>query len=313
MKIIPPVNRHACGLAGTVIASIIAIATATPLAVADETGKDGFLEKVERWQDKMSEKFRDTWRDLRKDGGKASSISASVDLREQHDSYTVRLNLPDRDLDKVEIKLDGETLHIVAPASGKAGRYQQTVMLPGVAAGAKPGIERRKDDDLIVVTLPKSSAGSDPAPSTERPDSPLSQLSDGESDVLKSMEEMRREMDRIFDESFSEFRLSPEHKGRFDLPSFGSFVDLKEEGPDYIVTAYLPERDIKNVSAVVEDQTLKIEAKAEAARGKDGEKPSVTRKAHYSQLLALPGPVQADKIKVERKEGVLTVTLPKAQ
>ncbi|MEO7098952.1 MAG: Hsp20/alpha crystallin family protein [Luteolibacter sp.] len=38
----------------------------------------------------------------------------------------------------------------------------------------------------------------------------------------------------------------------------------------------------------------------------------MTHKAEYMQILSLPGPVQVDKMKVDRKEGVLTVTLPKA-
>lgn len=308
-----PMTRRARKVAGIAMgAGIIMMAVTPPVAAADESGKDGFLEKVERWQDKMSDRFRDTWRNLRSDpGGKTSVISASVDLREQDDSYTVRLNLPDRDLDKVEIKLDGEALRIIAPAD-KAGSYEQTVVLAGVASGAEPRIERKKEDDLIVVTVPKKPGRTDVL-SPERPGSLLSPLSDWEGDVVKRMEQMTREMDRIFDESFSEFRLSPEHKDRYDHRSFGSFVDLKEEGADYIVTAYLPERDIKNVNVAVEDQTLKIEAKAETAGNKDDDKASVVRKAHYSQLLTLPGPVQADKMKVERKEGVLTVTLPKAK
>jgi HSP20 family protein len=313
-----PMTRRARKVAGIAMGAGIIMMTATPLvAAADESGKDGFLEKVERWQDEMSDRFRDTWRSLRSDpGGKNSVISASVDLREQDESYTVRLNLPDRDLDKVEIKLEGETLRIVAPAAN-AGSYEQTVVLAGVAPGAEPRIERKKEDDLIVVTVPKKPAETDVLSperlSPERPGSLLSPLSDWEGDVVKRMEQMTREMDRIFDESFSEFRLSPEHKDRYDHRSFGSFVDLKEEGSDYIVTAYLPERDIKNVNVAVEDRTLKIEAKAESAGSADDDKASVVRKAHYSQLLTLPGPVEAGKMKVERKEGVLTVTLPKAK
>jgi hypothetical protein len=36
-----------------------------------------------------------------------------------------------------------------------------------------------------------------------------------------------------------------------------------------------------------------------------------SRKARYSQLLTLPGLVQANKMAVERKENMLVVTLPK--
>jgi len=312
MKILSPVKTRVRKLAGIALSGgILAMAATTPAVLADESGKEGFLEKVERWQDKMSDRFRDTWKGLRDKSGKVSVISASVDLREQDRSYMIRLNLPDRELEKVEVKLEGDTLRIVAPAAGKAGQYEQTVVLPGVAAGAEPRVERKEEDDMIVVTVPKSSGIADLAPSPDRADSLLSRPSGWESDVLRSMDEMTREMDRIFDDAFREFSLYPEHKGYFDSPRFGSFVDLKDEGSDYVVTAYLPDREVKDVKVAVEGRILKIEARAETAGDGDA-KPSVIRKGHYSQLLTLPGPVDADKMKVDRKEEVLTVTLPKA-
>jgi HSP20 family molecular chaperone IbpA len=310
-----PEKRRARELAGIAMgAGVIMMAAATPVAAADNGSKDnGFLEKVERWQDSMSDKFRDAWRKLRSErGGKASVTSASVDLREQDQSYTVRLNLPGRDLDKVQIKLEGERLRIIAPAD-KAGSYDQTVVLAGVEPGAEPRIERRKDDDLIVVTVPKKPVEKNTPSSPDDANGSLFPLSDWESDVVKSMESMRREMDRIFEESFREFRLSPEHKGGYDHRSFGSFIDLKEEGSNYVVTAYLPERDVKNVNATIEGRILKFEASAEDTPSKlrDDDETSVTRRAYYSQQLTLPGEVKAEQMTVERKEGVLKVVIPK--
>jgi HSP20 family molecular chaperone IbpA len=66
------------------------------------------------------------------------------------------------------------------------------------------------------------------------------------------------------------------------------------------------------MNVTLDGQTLKIEAKAEETENKQEEGAMMTRKAHYTQMLALPGPVESDKMKVERKEGVLVVTLPKA-
>src|SRR5689334_15136717 len=85
---------------------------AAPLAGAAEEKKDtaGFLDRMKQWQDRMSDKFRDTWDGWRGKKGGNYIGAASVDLREQKDSYTVRLNLPERDLDKVDIKLDGNSL-----------------------------------------------------------------------------------------------------------------------------------------------------------------------------------------------------------
>ena len=126
---------------------------------------------------------------------------------------------------------------------------------------------------------------------------------------------MRRDMDRVFEDAFREFRGAPEHKGFFDEPRFGSSFDLKEEGDNYVVRAYLPDRDMQNINVTVEDRTLKIEAKEQETTKKEDEGGALhsTRKAAYSQLVTLPGPVQSDKMKVDKKEGMLVVTLPKAK
>jgi len=54
-----------------------------------------FLENMKKWEDKMSDVVRDTFK--KKDGDK-SAYSASIDVREQSDHYTVRVHLRDRDL-----------------------------------------------------------------------------------------------------------------------------------------------------------------------------------------------------------------------
>jgi HSP20 family molecular chaperone IbpA len=69
---------------------------------------------------------------------------------------------------------------------------------------------------------------------------------------------------------------------------------------------------MNNVNVTVEGQTLKLEAKAEKTEQKEKNGMVFAQKARYSQLLTLPGPVQADKMAVKRKENMLVVTLPKA-
>lgn len=289
--------------------------TCAPSILAAETKKEdkGFTEKMDRWQDKMSDTFRDAWRNLRRDDKSNSVSTASVDLREQKDSYTVRLNLPDRDLAKVEITFSDGTLHITAPAAEKAGRYEQTLKLDGVASDAEPKIERRQNDALIVVTVQKSDLAANVNPTI--PDPALLPMGDWDRDLLARMDKMRREMDRVFKDAFDEFKLAPEHKGFFNEPRFGSSVDVKDDGDHYTVRAYLPQRSMNNVNVTVEGQSLRIEAKEqelEATKNRADELRS-QRKAAYSQILTLPGPVQAEKMKVEKKDEMLVVSLPKAK
>jgi HSP20 family molecular chaperone IbpA len=275
----------------------------------------GFREKMKEWQEKMSDTFRDSWQRLRQDWGAknpdaATVTAASVDLREQQDSYTLRLHLPNRDLDKVQIDLSGDTLRIVAPPEAKAARYEQIIQLDNLTAGITPQIERKPEDGLIVVTIPKSSGE---AVATTPPSSPpANRWDDWDRDVLEQMNRLREEMDRIFGQAFSEFRNRPEFKEFFDQAQFGSSFDVQEESDKYVVRAYLPDRDINNVNVSVEGDVLKLEAQGEDTRQEEGDGSFFSRKAQYSQVLSLPGPVQADKMTVERKENMLIVTLPKA-
>jgi HSP20 family protein len=283
-------------------------------AVAGEKDKHpGFFEKMKQWQEEMSKTFRDAQKKAGESDPKGAPAgrSASVDLREQNDSYVLRLNLPGRTLEKVNIQLNGSVLHIDAPAEDKAGRYEQSITLLD-AAGSTPEIERKAGDNLIVVKVPKAPAsGSQDSPKAESR-VPFLPLLDDEKDILGRMDRMQREMDRIFEEQFKEFRLTPAHRGFFDLPRFGSSVDIKEEGDNYVVRAYLPGRDTNNVNVTAEERTVKIEAKAEKTDNKDGGGAVVSRNSHYAQLLTLPGPVIPDKMQVDRKEGMLIVRLPKA-
>jgi HSP20 family molecular chaperone IbpA len=311
------VNNRCARLLATSLALSAGILTITNnLATAQETNQTGtnsFSEKAKSWQEKMSDAFRDTWRGLGTDKNaksmtESSLATASVDLREQEDSYVVRMNLPDRNLDKVQISLDQNILKIEAPADGKAASYQQAITLSGIAPEAKPQIERKAKDNLIVVTVPKAAAGN---PSTQAPVVVRPSVQDPwDQDVMRQMWLMQRQMDRIFNEAFAEFHSMPDFQRYFNQPRFGSSVDLQEQGDKYVVRAYLPERSMENVKVTVENQTLKIEAKAEKAKSDQGSQ--LSEKAYYSQFLTLPGSVQSDKMAVDRKEGMLVITLPKA-
>jgi HSP20 family molecular chaperone IbpA len=292
--------------------SSIVVLTMGAVAAQDTSGEDAsFTETMKEWQEKISDALRDSWQDRGDENPDASTVTAaSVDLREQPDSYTLRLHLPNRDLDKVEIDLSGDTLRVVAPLEGKSARYEQSIQLNNLTPGTTPQIERQPEDSLIVVTIPKSS--SQTAAITPPASPPASHWDDWDRDVLEQMNRMREEMDRIFGQAFSEFRNLPEFKEFFDQAQFGSSLDLQEEGDKYVVRAYLPDRDVNNVNVSVEGDVLKLEAQGEDTREEQGGGAHLSRKAHYSQVLSLPGPVHADQMTVERKESMLIVTLPKA-
>jgi HSP20 family molecular chaperone IbpA len=292
------------------------VLTMGAVTAQEKQGEDAsFTEKMKEWQEKMSDAVRDGWQRLGQDKGSknpdASSVTAaSVDFREHEDSYRLRLHLPNRDLEKVQIDLSGETLRIVAPSEAKAARFEQVIQLENLTAGVTPQIERKPEDSLIFVTIPKSlgEAATTTSPGSSSPN----RWNDWDDDVREQMNRLREEMDRIFGQAFSEFRDRPGFKEFLDQAQSGSSFNLQEESDKYVVRAYLPDRDINNVNVSVEGDVLKLEAQGEETGQEEGDGSIISKKVQYSQVLSLPGPVQADKMTLERKENTLIVTLPKA-
>ena len=313
--------RHSLSRISTISAACTVISL-LPIVSAEEHDKDHsarIIEKSKNLQEQMSKHFHQTWKDICESieataQSKISISTASVDVREQHDGYIIRINFPGRDLAKVEITLmNGKSLQIKAPAADKAGRYEQTLELNGLASGAVPQIEKRKKDHLIVVRIPKAVAQEKPSPLPEAKPSPaLPPPTDRwDLDVLERMETMRREMDEMFRKSFEDIRRLPKEIDLFDQSHFGSSVDIREESGKYIVRAYLPDRNAESVNVTIEDQRiLKIEAVAEKTTTKENGSTMLKHKSNYTQLITLPGPVDAELLKVDRKQGVLTISIP---
>lgn len=303
--------------------AIGALIALPPLAMAAEDHKSfpqAVIEKSKELQNRMSGMFKDAWTELRnsvdaKDRPGHSLSTASVDVREQNNGYTVRVSLPGRDIEKTEVEMiNGNRLRIYALGNGKSGPYEQIVVLDRLTPGAKPDVEKRAGDHLIIVHLSKIPVAAVPVPeSRETPPKPLMAPPDRwDRDILARMERMRREMDEIFQQSVKDFGDVPDFKDLFDHSRFGSSVEMQEEGGSYVVRAYLPDRDAEDVKVTIDEgRILKIEAKAEERSSQEGDAVVMKRKSHYVQHLTLPGPIDADGLKVDRKQGLLTITVPK--
>jgi len=122
---------------------------------------------------------------------------------------------------------------------------------------------------------------------------------------------LREAMDRLFEESFVrpfESWLSPSGEGTLA-------VDMYETPEEVVVKASLPgvnPEDV-DVSVVGDVLTIKAESKAEE-EAKDAN--YIYRERRYgvfSRSLRLPTNVQSDKATAEYANGVLTLTLPKAE
>jgi HSP20 family molecular chaperone IbpA len=315
-------------IASAAMGAILILPFAAPRAIAAEhDGKHGPspmpnpAEMSRDLQERMSKRFHHTWQELRnsmesKAREKSSIATAAMDVREQNDAYAIRISLPGRDIQATEVSLtDGGRLRILAPAADKLGRHEQTLALDGIAPGTSPAVERKPADHLIIIRVPKAPTPEKPAPETADVPAPkpLPDPADRwDREMIARMDRMCREMDEMFRQTFDHLSHQPGFQDLFDQSRFGSSVEAREENDQYIIRAYLPDRDAQNVTAVIEEERiLKIDARAEETKEQQNGAAMLKRKSSYSQVITLPGPVVADQLKIERKKDMVIISVPK--
>jgi HSP20 family protein len=119
----------------------------------------------------------------------------------------------------------------------------------------------------------------------------------------------RREMDRLFDRFW-------EDDGE-NLPAYREWVpsiDFSETSDAYMVRIEIPGMEPKDVQVTLQDGVLTVKGeKKEETRGKDERFYRLERTwGMFSRSLRLPAPVEGAKVNAVFKNGLLTVTVPKA-
>jgi len=125
---------------------------------------------------------------------------------------------------------------------------------------------------------------------------------------FEELERMRSEMDRLFGQATGSI-LSRPAAGVFPL------INLTEDKEKFYVRAELPgvKADELNISATGKNLTISGERKI-ASRGNDVRYHRREREAgKFSRAIALPGDVEVDNVEASLVNGVLTVSVPKAE
>jgi HSP20 family protein len=133
---------------------------------------------------------------------------------------------------------------------------------------------------------------------------------------LEPFRGLREEVDRLF-ESF--FRGWP---GRWStqgtVSSEGKFVpsvNLKENDKEFVLTAELPglQKDELDVNITDDAVAIKGERKEEKEQKEKSYYFKESSHGTFQRVIPLPDKVEAEKAKAKLKDGVLTLTLPKAE
>ncbi|MEW5867566.1 MAG: Hsp20/alpha crystallin family protein [Bacillota bacterium] len=130
-------------------------------------------------------------------------------------------------------------------------------------------------------------------------------------DAFDELATIRDAMNRVFDETFARRGVGRFDGGRAWYPS----VDMYETENDLIVRADLPGVDQKDVEVTVTDNALTI--KGESKYEKEIEDKNVYRRersfGRFARTLPITTKVKPEQARASFKNGVLEVTIPKAE
>jgi HSP20 family protein len=106
-------------------------------------------------------------------------------------------------------------------------------------------------------------------------------------------------------------RLFSEQNGRPWVPA----VDILETENELILTADVPDVDMKDIDVRVENGTLTVRGERKfAAQKKEGNWHRVERSyGTFERAFTLPDTVSVDAVKADYKHGVLTISIPKKE
>lgn len=121
---------------------------------------------------------------------------------------------------------------------------------------------------------------------------------------------LRSEIDRLFDAPLSEMARASQF-----FSGAAPAVDVYEDKENFMVKAELPGMKKEDISVTLHEGSLSIsgERKSEEKVEKGEVYRSERFFGRFQRTVALPASVDAGKIKANYKDGVLTVTLPKAE
>lgn len=126
---------------------------------------------------------------------------------------------------------------------------------------------------------------------------------------------LQHDMNQLFDEFFGGLGLMPARGVSEPLAMFSPRLDCSETEKEIKVTAELPGLTEKDVEITLEENTLTIKGEKKAEQeGKTAHSYRIERTyGTFKRVIPLNAKIRDDGVKAGMKNGVLTVTLTKAE
>lgn len=139
------------------------------------------------------------------------------------------------------------------------------------------------------------------------------------SSMLSSVTPRLSPFDRLFNDEvlrpFRQFQMLDEMAEALNERGWAPAVDIRETEDAYEVLADLPGFDKKNVDITLENNvlTLRGERKWESDEEKQTYRRIERAYGEFTRSFSLPTQVSAEKVEARFADGVLTITIPKAE
>ena len=137
----------------------------------------------------------------------------------------------------------------------------------------------------------------------------------GDGDPFKEMHAMQDRINQMFGSAFNRFQQSDDFGHLPGSYTFSPDINIEDKGGHYLVTVDLPGIEDSQLSVNIEGKTLIISGRVQS-ESKEEHKGKILRQERrsgkFQRSVILPSPVQPEKMTIANKQGIVTITIPKA-
>ena len=130
---------------------------------------------------------------------------------------------------------------------------------------------------------------------------------------MRELEDMQHRFENILGRSPLQMRENGEES--LTAAEWTPPVDVAEDEKEYVIKAELPEVKKEDVKVSVENGLLSISGERKFEKEEKNKKYHRVERAYgfFSRSFSLPDAVDADQVKADFKEGMLTIHVPKSE